>query len=74
MGDHVCFGCGKQVQEEQLHIHGSPAEFLDEDPGPLDALFPELVYCEECIVPGGKFDPHRHKIEIPPSGFADIFK
>jgi hypothetical protein len=64
--DHKCFGCGKQIQDHEPHIHCGLDEWsaykgLPGDFGLDDIL--TMAFCSDCTTDGGPFDVESHEVE-----------
>lgn len=57
-----CGGCNRDLKAGDLYIRDTPSGFIDEEPI-LDDLIAEIlggsngevVFCERCTIPGGKY-------------------
>ena len=64
---HKCFGCGKEVQDHEKHIHVGLDEWSASEGLPggfgLDDLL-RFPYCSDCIEESDRgWDPEAHEIE-----------
>jgi hypothetical protein len=66
-GNHLCFGCGKQLNDGDQHIHVTLDEFIADQgigsPLGLDDLF-TFAYCKPCTVesPDSPWRFHAHEV------------